>query len=44
MAIAYILFGAVLVVALAGAIVYYYSKSRHKKLEEPKYKMFDDDD
>ena len=44
MAVAYILFGFVLVVVLAAAIVYYYSKKRHEKLEEPKYNMLKDDD
>lgn len=44
MAIAYILFGAVLVLVLVAAIAYYYSGKRHKELEEPKYKMLDNDD
>lgn len=44
MAIAYILFGAVLVIVLAAAIAYYYSGKRHKRLEEPKYDMLKDDD
>jgi len=44
MAIAYILFGAVLVIVLVASIAYYYADKRHKKLEEPKYNMLKDDD
>jgi len=43
MAIAYIMFGALLVAIMAAAIFYYYSGKRHKRLEEPKYKMLEDD-
>jgi cbb3-type cytochrome oxidase subunit 3 len=43
-AIAYILFGLVLVMLFGIIIVFYYSKKRHKKVEEAKYKMMDDDD
>jgi nitrogen fixation-related uncharacterized protein len=39
----YLLFGLSLVVALAITITFYYSKKRHKKVEEPKYRMLDDD-
>jgi len=39
----YLLFGLGLVVALAMTIIFYYSKKRHKKVEEPKYRMLDDD-
>lgn len=39
----YLLFGLSLVIALAVTIVYYYSKKRHKKVEEPKYRMLDED-
>jgi cbb3-type cytochrome oxidase subunit 3 len=41
---AYFLFGLSLVIVLIAIIVYYYSKKRHDKIEEPKYKMFDDED
>jgi cbb3-type cytochrome oxidase subunit 3 len=41
---AYFLFGLVLVVLFAIIIVHYYSKKRHKKVEEVKYKMLDDDE
>jgi cbb3-type cytochrome oxidase subunit 3 len=43
-AIGYFLFGLALVVLFAVIIFYYYSKKRHKKVEDPKYKMFDDED
>lgn len=39
----YLLFGLSLVIALAVTIVFYYSKKRHKKVEEPKYRMLDED-
>jgi predicted histidine transporter YuiF (NhaC family) len=44
MAYVYLLFGLSMVVALLIAIVVYYSKGRKKEVEEPKYRMFDDDD
>lgn len=43
-AIGYFIFGLTLVVLFAVIIFYYYSKKRHKKVEEPKYKIFDDED
>ena len=43
-AIAYLLFGIVLVVLFVVIIFFYYSKKRHNKVEEAKYKMFDDKD
>ncbi|MBI5076465.1 MAG: cbb3-type cytochrome c oxidase subunit 3 [Nitrospirae bacterium] len=42
--IAYFIFGLTLVVLFAVIIAFYYSKKRHKKVEDPKYKMFEDDD
>lgn len=42
-AVAYFLFGLVLVVLFGIIIGFYYSKKRHKKVEEAKYKMLDDD-
>lgn len=41
--IAYFVFGLTLVVLFGIIIAYYYSKKREKKVEDPKYKMFDDD-
>ncbi|HXY53961.1 MAG TPA: cbb3-type cytochrome c oxidase subunit 3 [Nitrospirota bacterium] len=41
---AYIVFGLVLVVLFVIIIVHYYSRKRHKKVEEIKYKMLDDDE
>ena len=43
-AIAYFIFGLTLVVLFGLIIVYYFSKRRHKKVEEPKYKMLKDDE
>lgn len=43
-AIIYLLFGCVLVITFAVIIKYYYSKKRHKEVEEPKYRMLEDDD
>lgn len=42
--IAFFLFGFSLVVILIAIIIFYYSKKRQAKVEEPKYKMFDDED
>jgi cbb3-type cytochrome oxidase subunit 3 len=41
--LAYGLFGLALVVLFVIIIAHYYSKKRHKKVEEIKYKMLDDD-
>jgi hypothetical protein len=41
--VAYLVFGSVLVLALLGIIVFYYSRKRRSHVEEPKYKMLDDD-
>jgi hypothetical protein len=40
---AYLLFGLALVVLFAIIIVHYYSKKRHRTIEEVKYKMLDDE-
>jgi len=42
--LAYVLFGATLVVLFLVIIGYYYSRKRHGKVEEAKYRMLDDDD
>jgi cbb3-type cytochrome oxidase subunit 3 len=42
--IAYFVFGLTLVILFGIIIAFYYSKKRHKKVEDPKYKMLDDDD
>lgn len=42
--IAYFIFGLTLVILFGIIIVFYYSKKRHKKVEDPKYKMLEDDD
>ena len=42
--IAYLLFGISLVVIFIGIIVFYYSSKRKRKVEEPKYRMLEDDD
>lgn len=43
-AIAFFLFGFSLVVIFVAIIVFYYSKKRQTRIEEPKYKMLDDED
>ena len=40
----YFLFGLSLIVLFAVIIGYYYSKKRHKKVEDPKYRMLEDDE
>lgn len=40
---AFFLFGLSLVITLLVIIVYYYSHKRHREIEEPKYRMLDDD-
>jgi cbb3-type cytochrome oxidase subunit 3 len=42
--LAYFLFGTALVVLFGIIIIHYYSKKRHDKVEEAKYKMLDDDE
>ena len=44
LATAYLAFGFTLVALLFIIIGFYYAKKRKKKVEEPKYKMFDDDE
>jgi cbb3-type cytochrome oxidase subunit 3 len=41
---AYFLFGLALVVLFVIIIVHYYSRKRHDKVENAKYKMLDDDE
>jgi len=43
-AVAYFLFGISLVIIFLVIIFYYYSKKRHKRVEEPKYRMLEDED
>jgi len=42
--LAYLVFGLVLCLLLAGAIAYYYSGKRKARVEEAKYKMLQDED
>ena len=42
--IAYIVFGLTLVILFGIIIAFYYSRKRHKKVEDPKYKMLEDDE
>jgi cbb3-type cytochrome oxidase subunit 3 len=42
--VATLVFGLVLCGLLAAAIAYYYSTKRRAKVEEPKYKMLEDDE
>jgi cbb3-type cytochrome oxidase subunit 3 len=41
---AYLLFGGALGAALAGIIVFYFSRRRHDRVERAKYEMLKDDD
>lgn len=43
-AVTYFAFGLSLVIVFVVIIGYYYSKKRHKSIEDPKYRMLDDDD
>jgi cbb3-type cytochrome oxidase subunit 3 len=43
-ALAYFLFGLVLVILFIVIIVHYYSRKRHSKVEKAKYRMLDDDE
>jgi len=40
---AYFVFGLMLVVIFTVIIIFYFSKKRHKKVEDPKYKMLEDE-
>ena len=40
----YLIFGSTLVATFLWIILHYYMPKRKKKVEEPKYKMLDDDD
>jgi uncharacterized protein YneF (UPF0154 family) len=42
--IAYIVFGLTLVILFGIIIAFYYSRKRHKKVEDPKFKMLEDDE
>jgi hypothetical protein len=42
-AAAYLVTGLVLVAALAGVAVHTYARKRRDRVEQPKYKMLDDD-
>jgi cbb3-type cytochrome oxidase subunit 3 len=41
---AYLVFGVALCAALAGIIVFYYSRRRHDRVERAKYEMLKDED
>ena len=42
--ISYFLFGLALVLLLAGIWIYTFAKKRQAKVEEPKFRMLDDDE
>ncbi len=42
--LAYTIFGAALCVALAAIAVFYYSRTRRHRVEQPKYRMLEDDE
>jgi cbb3-type cytochrome oxidase subunit 3 len=42
--ISYLLFGLALVILFIVIIAHYYSKARHRSVEEAKYRMLDDDE
>lgn len=41
---AYLVFGATLCLALAAIAVFYYRRERKDRVEDPKYRMLEDDD
>ncbi|MFC1657570.1 CcoQ/FixQ family Cbb3-type cytochrome c oxidase assembly chaperone [Candidatus Moduliflexota bacterium] len=42
--LAYLLFSLALSVLFLVIIIYYYSRKRHRRVEEPKYRMLEEDD
>jgi len=40
----YFIFTALLAAVFLGIIIYYYTPRRRKKVEDPKYRMLDDED
>jgi LPXTG-motif cell wall-anchored protein len=42
--VAYLLLGLTLCLAFAGLGVFYYARKRKDRVEQPKYKMLEDDD
>jgi cbb3-type cytochrome oxidase subunit 3 len=42
--IAYLAFTIVLAVVMAGIMLYYFNPKRKKEVEEPKYRMLDDEE
>jgi len=42
--IAYVAFTIVLALVMAGIIIYYFNPKRKKKVEEPKYRILEEDD
>lgn len=42
-AVTFLLFGASLVSVFAGIIIYYYSRKGKQRVEEPKYRMLEDE-
>ena len=43
-ALLYLIFTALLAAVFAGIVAYYYGRRRRERVEEPKYKMLDDDE
>jgi cbb3-type cytochrome oxidase subunit 3 len=43
-ALGYLVFGAALVALFIAIVVHYYSRSRHSKVEQAKYRMLDEDE
>jgi len=43
-ALLYLMFTLLLAVVLAGIVAYYYGRRRFDRVEEPKYRMLQDDD
>ena len=44
MSTTYLIYGIILVVVFAGIVIYFYTPKRKDKVEEPKYRMLDDDE
>ena len=42
--VAYLIFGGTLCVSLAAIVIFYFRRHRKEQVEQPKYRMLEDDD